>query len=413
MRLTFRFSLLLALVAMTCLSHGTSSVQADEWRQFRGNDCTSLALDASLPLEFGEDKNIAWKKSLVGRGLSGPIVVSNRVYLTSSSGFDQSRLHVLCYDAESGDQLWERTFAATGRTICHEKMCVATPTPASDGERIFAFFSSNDVACLDLDGNLLWYRGLTFDYPNASNSLGMSSSPIVVDDVAIFQVECDADSLAFGLDTRTGETKWQLSRPRRANWTSPSVYPVGDSSLQQVALLQSSAGLDAINPQDGKTLWSFEDGASTIPSSVVAGETIYVPSNGVTAIKPHASSPAPEMLGSIQNLSPSTPSPIAFDGKVYTVNRSGVLACGDVEAEKRLWQLRLGGRFSSTPIIADGKMYAFNEEGICFVVDLTGDKGKIVSENPLNETILCTPAVAHNAMFVRSDDTLWKIASEK
>ncbi|MCA9040740.1 MAG: PQQ-binding-like beta-propeller repeat protein, partial [Planctomycetaceae bacterium] len=313
MPMTTRLQFLL-IVAVLCFC-GTAWVNAEDWRQFRGNDCTSLAPTAQLPTEWAEGKNIAWKKSLVGRGLSGPIVVSGRVYLTASSGYDQSRLHLFCYDAETGDELFERTFAATGRTICHEKMCVATPTPASDGERIFAFFSSNDVACLDLDGNLLWYRGLTFDYPNASNSLGMSSSPIVVGDIAIFQVECDADSLAFGLNVVTGETEWQLTRPRRANWTSPAIYPVGDSSVPQVALLQSSAGLDAINPQNGKTVWSFEDGASTIPSSVVSGETIYVPSNGVTAIKPNASSPAPEILGSLSNMSPSTPSPIAYQGK--------------------------------------------------------------------------------------------------
>ena len=321
-------------------------------------------------------------------------------------------MHVLCFDVESGDQLWERTFAATGRTVCHEKMCVATPTPASDGERIFAFYSSNDVACLDLEGNLLWYRGLTYDYPNASNSLGMSSSPIVLGDVAIFQVESDADSLAFGLDVATGETKWKLTRPRDSNWTSPAVYPTG-SSKPTLALLQSSTGIDAVDPANGETVWSFEDGASSIPSSVVAGDTIYVPSNGVTAIQPHQGSPAPEIVGSLNNLSPSTPSPIAYNGKVYTINRSGVLACGDVMKEERLWQLRLGGRFSSTPIIAGDRLYAFNEEGVGYVVDLSGEEGKVLSENPLNEVVLCTPAVANDALFVRSDSTLWKITADK
>jgi outer membrane protein assembly factor BamB len=88
--------------------------------------------------------------------------------------------------------------------MCHNKMCVATPTPASDGKRIFAFYSSNDVICLDLAGNLLWYRGLTFDYPNASNSLGMASSPVVVNDTLVVQVESDAEAFAVGLDTQTG-----------------------------------------------------------------------------------------------------------------------------------------------------------------------------------------------------------------
>ncbi|MEZ6045278.1 MAG: hypothetical protein R3C11_06785 [Planctomycetaceae bacterium] len=93
---------------------------------------------------------------------------------TASSGYDQSRLHVLCYDTQSGEQVWERTFAATGRTICHEKIKSLPDSRLGRGTDICF---SNDIACLDLDGNLLWYRGLTYDYPNASNSLGMSSSP--------------------------------------------------------------------------------------------------------------------------------------------------------------------------------------------------------------------------------------------
>lgn len=402
----YKFNLLLL-----CFFYSLTFAEANDWRQFRGNLCDGIASDAKLPQEWDAEKNIAWKTPLEGRGLSGPIVVNNRVYLTSSEGFSQNRLNVLCFNIDTGAEIWKRSFQATGRTVCHQKMCVATPTPCSDGERIFAFYSSNDVACLDLDGNLLWYRGLTFDYPNASNSLGMSSSPVVVGKAAIFQVESDADSFAFGLDVETGETLWKVDRPRKANWTSPILYPASSSQAPKFALLQSSAGLDAVVPATGKTVWSYADGASTIPSSVVSGETIYIPSNGLTAITPHESSSSPELVWQVENMEPGTPSPIVTEGKVFTINRSGVLACGDIEKGKRIWQLRLKGRFSSSPIVASGLIYAFNEEGTGFVVDPSGKKGKIVSRNDLGETILCTPAVSDNALFVRSDDNLWKIAN--
>ena len=171
---------LCGLVCVLCLTGA-------DWRQFRGTEVNGLAVDGRIPSSFSSDENVAWKIDLPGRGLSGPIVVGDRIYVTASSGFRQDRLHVLCFDRKSGDRIFERQFWATGRTMCHPKMCVATPTPASDGTRIFASYSSNDVACLDLDGNLLWYRGLTHDYPNASNSLGMSSSPIVVDETLSFR----------------------------------------------------------------------------------------------------------------------------------------------------------------------------------------------------------------------------------
>ncbi|MCA9110042.1 MAG: PQQ-binding-like beta-propeller repeat protein, partial [Planctomycetaceae bacterium] len=290
--------------------------------------------------------------------------------------------------------------------------CVAAPTPASDGERIFAFYSSNDVVCLDLDGNLLWYRGLTHDYPNASNSLGMASSPVVADETLIVMVENDAESFTTGLDTATGETRWRLDRPRAANWTSPVIMAdEADGSLH--VLIQSSKGVVAVNPKTGEESWNYQDGASTTPSSVVSGEVVFVPSNGVTALKVGESNPSvPEILWNEGGLQPGTSSLTAADGRLYLINRGGVLASVNQKTGERLWQLRLKGNFSGSPVIAGKNLFAFNEDGEGFAVELGDEEGKIVGTHELGETILCTPAIADGAIYVRSDGHLWKIAQQ-
>lgn len=379
-----------------------------DWRQFRGNDVSGVASDASVPSSFSDDENISWKIDLPGRGLSGPIVVGDRVYVTASSGFRQDRLHVLCFNRETGEQIFERQFWATGRTMCHPKMCVATPTPASDGERIFAFYSSNDVACLDLDGTLLWYRGLTHDYPNASNSLGMSSSPIVVDETLIVQVENDAESFAVGLDVKTGKSRWKKERPKKANWTSPT-FITDKETGKSLALLQSSAGVEAVDPNTGKQVWNYSDGASTIPSSVVSGSSILIPSNGLTVLR-LGEGDEPEQLWNDNRFSPGTASPLVVDGKVFVVNRAGVLQAADVTTGSLLWRLRLKGPFSSTPVAAGKKLVFFNEKGAAQIVDVSGEEGEIVGEGDLGETILATPAVSGKDLFVRSDGHLWRIS---
>ena len=378
--------------------------QAEDWLQFRGNSTNGIAAEAGLPTELSGE-SIQWQTELPGRGLSGPIVVGDKVFLTASSGLRELKLHTLCYDVSTGKQLWERTSIATGRTICHPKMCVATPTPASDGERVFSFYSSNDLSCFDLDGNLLWYRGLGHENPNASNSLGMSSSPVVVGKTVVVQVESDAESFACGLDVATGETKWKLERPKRANWTSPSVLG------KEVVLLQSSKGLSAINAESGEEYWTFGDGASTVPSASVVGDLVFIPSNGITVLKLSEDRKSFETAWQKSNLSPSTPSPIVYNDRVYTIG-STAMSCADAETGKRLWQVRLKGPFSSTPIAANGHIYAFNEKGIAYVINIEGPKGKIVSEMDLADTILCTPAVSDGGLFVRSDNSLWKIAKD-
>ena len=105
--------------------------------------------------------------------------------LTASSGPKEQNLHILAFSVKDGKLVWERKFKATGRTICHKKTCVAAPTMVSDGKVVIAQFSSNDLFCLDLQGGLKWIRGLTFDYPNIANGLGMSSSPVLAGGVLI------------------------------------------------------------------------------------------------------------------------------------------------------------------------------------------------------------------------------------
>jgi outer membrane protein assembly factor BamB len=380
-----------------------------DWRGFRGTE-SSAAATTSAPTKWSDTENIAWKIDLPGRGLSSPILVGDRVFLTASSGGRQDRLHVLSFDKATGEQIWERQFWATGRTISHPTTCNAAPTPVSDGERIYAFYSSNDLVCIDLDGNLQWFRGLTHDYPNVSNSLGMASSLIVADGVVIAMAENDTDSLTTGVDCLTGVELWKLERPRKANWTSP-VHWKGKKPGEDLVLIQSSAGVHAIVPRTGETKWSYDDGASTVASLVVGDGVAYVPSHGVTAIRPGESTPSvAEILWQEGGLNPGTSSLAVHKGKVYFISDSGVLSCADAKTGKREYQARLPkGHCSGSPIIAGDYLYVFNELGMGIVCDLN-DKGKVVSEHNFDQTILCTAAIADGAIYVRSDKTLWKIA---
>ena len=406
------------LVCIAVLVQSTLAASAD-WRQFRGDDSSGVVAEADLPTEWvdGEKpKNIAWKVALPGRGLSSPIVVGDKVFVTCSTGFQQDRLHVLCFDVAQGTKLWERQFWATGRTMTHPKTCAASSSPCSDGQRIFAMFSSNDIACLDLEGNLQWFRGLSHDFPNCSNSLGMASSPIVIGDTLIVQAENDADSFATGLDVYSGESRWKRGRPKRANWTSPSALKVGGSG-EKLALLQASAGVEAVNPQTGEVVWSYTSGAATIPSLVVVGDVAYVPSHGLTALRHEAGQSQPKQLWQEGKLGPAIASPLVLGDKVYVLNGAGVLNCGNLDDGKANWQLRLEGPFTATPVATKDRLYFFNEAGVGQVVQLGGEKGELLGQSELvigkrepPDLFLSTPAIAHNALFIRCDSSLWKIA---
>lgn len=382
------------------------SLGAADWPQFRGPLGDGIAADAKLPANL-ESSSVAWTAELPGRGLSSPVIVGDRIFVTATSGAKQDRLHVLCFNLADGSLRWERQFWATGRTMTHEKISGATPSPASDGERIYALFSSNDCVALDFDGNLIWFRGLGRDYPNASNSLGMSSSLVVADGTVVAQVENDAESFTAGLDAKTGINRWKLDRPKRSNWTSPGLLRGSDGRIQ--VLLQSSQGVTAVDPASGKKLWSYDEGASTVPSTTVSGGRLYVPSQGLTVLEPGGDGQAPRQVWRSAQLRPGTSSPLVVGNRVLTLNDGGILTCGDAKEGARLWQLRLKGPFSATPVSAGGLLYCVNEKGLVQVVDPSKPEGAVVSELDLGQVVIGTPSIAADSLFVRSDGRLWRI----
>ena len=392
-------------ITLITLIGSLSVLHAGDWTQFRGPQGNGVSSETGLPTTLSE-KNLKWKMELPGRGLSGALVLGENILITCSSGIIQNRLHILCLNAKDGSLKWHRQFWATGRTMCHNKTSVAAPTPCSDGKFIYAVFSSNDAICLDLNGNLQWLRGLTADYANVSNSLGMASSPMVSGNVVVVQVENDSESYTLGLNKNSGVNLWRLDRPKAANWTSPVLLRSG------LVALQSKKGVDAIRSTDGSKAWSYDGGASTIPSTSLSGGVLYIPSHGITALKLNKAdvTNTPEQLWQSSRLSPATASPLILGGKVYTVNRAGVLTAGDIKSGDRLWQLRLKGSFSATPVAAGKYLYCFNEAGLLQVVDTTAKEGEIVGKLNLNDQILGSPAVGGGAIYVRTNTKIYKLA---
>jgi outer membrane protein assembly factor BamB len=227
-----------------------------------------------------------------------------------------------------------------------------------------------------------------------------------VDGVLIAQVENDSESYTLGLDKKTGVNLWRLNRPKAANWTSPLALPGG------LVALQSRTGLNAIRVADGTKAWSYDDGASTIPSTVVSGGVLYIPSHGITALKLNAADIAntPKQIWRSRRLSPSTASPLVLGAKVYTVNSAGVLTAGDTKSGERLWQTRLKGPFSATPVAAGAHLYFINEKGLMQVVDISGKEGEVVGTLNLDDQFLGSPAIGDGAIYMRSNQKIYKVA---
>ncbi len=161
------------------------------WPQWRGPHATGVAPFGDPPAEWSEDRNVKWKVAIPGKGSSSPIVWGNRVFLTTAiptgkkakppskkppssqggrrhhfrmPGIDPTevlRFAIFAVDRESGKVLWQRTLREElPHEGTHPTGTWASNSPVTDGERVYAYFGSRGLYCLDWEGNPIWEKDL-------------------------------------------------------------------------------------------------------------------------------------------------------------------------------------------------------------------------------------------------------------
>jgi outer membrane protein assembly factor BamB len=394
--ITPRFVLALILATATV-------ARAADWPQFRGPGLSGVSDENALPDRWTATENVRWKADLAGRGVSSPVVVDDRVFVTACSEMNETRLHVLCFNADTGAKLWERSVWATGPTNCNPTTCMAAPTPTANRDHIIALFATGDLVCFDHAGNLLWLRTLQLDEPAMSNLVGRGASPVLHGDLLIVPMESQGASWMFGIDAATGRTRWKAERPLENNYTTPLLVRYGGRTD---LVVQAASGLTGYEPATGTKRWEFADETlSAVASPAAADGLLLGAGRGAVALRLEGDRP-PELAWRSARLAVGTPTPLIAGGRVYAVKDSGVLACADLQTGDQRWSLRLRGSFSASPVLAGGKLYLTNEDGEITVVRI-GGKGEVVATNPLGDAFLATPAVSRGCLYLRSDKRLY------
>jgi outer membrane protein assembly factor BamB len=407
------------VVPVTALMLACSWAHAENWPGWRGPQRNGVTTDRGAPLNWAADSGVLWKVPLPGSGISNPIVWEDRVICTSSDGPNQQDLHVICLDRNSGRQQWHARFWGTAPTLHHEtKSSMASPSPVTDGERIFAFFGSGDLFCVDFDGKLLWQRSLASEYGVFENRFAASSSPLVYDDTVILQCDHYGASYALAVDKLTGANRWKTDRPEVwLSWSSPVV--AADSQGRDELLLCSSEKMDALDPRSGQKLWTLRGMArECIPTPVVGRGLIYAVSgpNGTSfAVRPGGRGDVTDthVEWTSTRGNPYVPSAILVGEHYYLVDDHGVGTCLDAATGKTLWRKRLGKDFTASPVSAEGRVYFTDESGATLVVRADADRYEELARNAIDQPVFASPAISGGCIFLRSATHLWCLGEAK
>jgi len=392
---------------------------AGRWPCWRGPGSQGIAPAGTPPVHFGPTQSVRWKAAVSGQGHSSPVVWDGRVLLTTAlPKTDPPTLAVLCLDRNDGRLLWQ-TEVGAARGPTHPKNGHASATVATDGTHVLAFFGSTGLFCLDLNGKQLWKADLgTLDH-----KWGTASSPLLSGDLAV-QL-CDSETTAFlvAMDKTTGREVWRTARQSTECWSTPVAATVTENGRQRTEILVNGGGeggqgsVVAYSPDDGRELWRVSGTTELVtPTILLAGGLAFSVSgrNGpIFAVRPGGSGDvsAGRVAWRIRRGGPYIPSGVVYRNRLYLVSDAGVLSCYNAGNGELLWRARLRGVFSASLVAAAGRIYATSEQGTVYVV-LAADLFAQLAANPMNERCLATPAVAGDALLVRTAGHVYCLASE-
>jgi len=337
-----------------------TAAHASDWTRFRGPNGTGISPDPDpLPVTFSETENLKWKIALPGPGVSCPIVVGDKVFVTCYSGYglDRQKLgdmkdlkrHMVCLDRSTGKTLWEKTVDAVLPEDAFTGMGVpehgyASHTPVSDGINVYAFFGKAGVYAWDLDGKELWSTNVGTS--SDDRSWGSSSSPIVFEDLLV--VPAGAESRAVvGLDRKTGKELWKAESDNLGNvWGTPSISKVDDTRTDIV--IGAPYEIWGINPATGKLRWycNAMETDQFNSSAVVADGVIYaVEGRGGGSIAIKAGGKGDVTASNVVwsgNDSNRFATPLISEGRIYLIS-GGTAKCLNAADGKEIFQARLQG----------------------------------------------------------------------
>jgi outer membrane protein assembly factor BamB len=439
MKVAFFFSAILTLVV-------TASSVDDNWPQWRGPDGLGLSAATSYAEEWTATKNVAWKTPIPGRGFSSPIVWGDRVFLTTSIegekapehhkapihpdfnhkpgyfhpdsvGVDRlNALKVMAFDARNGKQLWERT-AHDGLMYDnrHRKNTYASPTMATDGKLVFAFFESAGLYAYDFSGKQVWKKSLG---GIAKAGLGPGTSPVLFENLIILQ--CDQEmgdgSYIIALNRADGREVWRQQRTTRRSWATPLIV----KTAKRPELVTSGAEVVvAYDPKTGQELWRAKGVESHPIPSAVAGHGLVFLSAGSQAKRAMAIK-----LGGDGDLTESAaiawryrkgtayvPSPLLLGPYLYLMTDGGIVTCLDALTGSLVYE---GGRpsvaatFTASLVGYGDRLLATSEDGDTFVIK-AGPAHEILRTNSIGEPVYASLALAGGTIYIRGEKNLYAI----
>lgn len=380
------------LLPASILAASLFSASALDWYRWRGPDLNGISKEKNWQSEWPEEGPKQLWKANVGQGFSSLAVSKGRVYTTGNSNDVDT---VSCLDANTGREIWKRSYDCPLDPKFYEGGTSATPTV--DGDHVYAISKRGDLFCLDAaKGKVLWSKSLTNELHVEIPTWGFAGSPLVEGNLLILNV----GSAGTALDKKTGRLIW-------SNGTNVSGYstpvPFNDGKARAI-LLCLKEDIGAFRMKDGKELWRYPwktryDVNAAQP--ILSDDKVFVSSgydHGAMVLK--VTDNKPELVWENKNIRNHINSSVLWNGFVYGPNETE-LACVDFATGEKKWAEKSFGKGSL--MMADAKIIALSDKGELMIVEPTPEKFKAISRSQvIGGKCWSTPVLSNGKIYCRN-----------
>ena len=421
MRIVFTLSLFL----MVCVS----PVMAGDWPNWRGPNQDGVASGKNYPTEWSVEKNVAWKVELPGKGSSTPAVWGDRIFVTSAA---DGKNALLAFDRH-GKEAW-RVIVGAERPGKNKKASGSNPSCVTDGQHVYAYFKSGDLACVDFAGKIVWQTNLQKEYGEDTLWWDLGTSPVLTKDAVVIACMHSGPSYVAAFSKADGSVLWKQDRDLGAPEEAAQSYAtpvVVDEVSGQVIVVLGADHVTAHDAASGKEIWRVGGLNPTnhkyfrsIASAAVSDGMVIAPyarGESLTAIKMGGQGDVTSSHISWFNqvTSGDVPTPAIANGRVFICRDGGeargTIDCLDLLTGKTIWSGQLPknrSTYRSSPTVADGKLYVARQDSTVFVLDAMGSEFKVLGQNTIaEEHTVATPVCVDGKIILRTDSHVYLIGN--
>jgi len=423
----------LVLCAILGLASWTNLARGENWPQWRGARLDGVSRENTAPTKWSKTENVAWRLPLPGPAGATPVVWDDRIYLTSVAGAEKQDLALLCVGTD-GKALWQRQVTTGSKDLRTDEGNFASPSPCTDGDHVWAFFGTGDLACFTRDGKEVWKLNVQDRYGQFSIQFGMASTPVLDRGRLYLQLihgemrSKEQVARVACLDAATGREIWQVGRPSdgtfecRHSYASPTLYR---DEQREYLLTHGADYIVAHDLKDGHELWrcgdlnpkgKYNQTLRFVASPLAVPGMIVVPSAkklGVLCLKPDgqgdlSDQPSASYWRWTSN-TPDVPSPLIVGDLLYLCREDGILVVVEAKTGEVIYtQPTTRDRHRASPVYAGGNIYLTARNGTITVVK-AGRKYEEVAKNEMQESTSASPVFANGRLYIRTFDALYAI----